>query len=65
MDAMERAKDAQAEQVHDRRDQFHRLSEDYESAEELGCIRDLVRDTAAATHALSCGTNDRDETAMR
>ena len=26
----------------------------------LRCIRELVRDTAAATHSLSCGTNDRD-----
>ena len=70
-DAMIRAKDAQrfaeiaAEQVYDRRDPYHRHSEDYESAEAdlkemLGCIRDLVRDTAAAAHAPSFGTNDRD-----
>ena len=54
-----------AEQVYDRRDEYHQLSEEYESAEEhlnqaLGCIHELVRDIAAATHALSCGTNDRD-----
>ena len=28
--------------------------------EGLGCISELVLDTAAATHSLSCGTNDRD-----
>ena len=70
-EAMIRGKDTQrfeemaAEQVYDRLDQYHRLSEECESAEDdlnegLVCIRDLVRDTAAAAHALSCGTNDRD-----
>ena len=29
-------------------------------SEELGCIGEFVRDIAAATHSLSCGTNDRD-----
>ena len=27
----------------------------------LGCIRELVRDTAAATHSLLCGTTDCNE----
>ena len=70
-EAKMRAKEAQrlaeivAEQVCDRRDEYHRLSEEYEAAEEYlndgpVCIRELVPDTAAATHSLSCGTNDRD-----
>ena len=68
-DAMKSSKEAQrfaevaAEQVDDRVDQKHRLPQDYESAEAdlnegLGGIRDFVRDTAAAAHALSCRTND-------
>ena len=44
---------------------YRRLSAEYAAAEEhlndgLGCISDLIRDAAAATHSLSCGTNDRD-----
>ena len=44
---------------------FSVFSEDYTSAEDgshegLGCIRALVGDTGAATSALSCGRNDRD-----
>ena len=31
----------------------------------LGCIRALVGDTAAATSALSCGTNDRDSNELK
>ena len=69
-DAITKAKKAQriaaiaAEQICDRRDRYHRLSEDCGSAEEdvneeLGCVRHLV-DTAAAIHALSCGKYDRD-----
>ena len=55
----------QRQQICDRRDQYHRLSEDCGSVEEdvneeLGCVRDLVRDTTAAIHALSCGKCDRD-----
>ena len=33
--------------------------------EGMECIRDLVRDTAAVTHSLSCGTNDRDSNEVR
>ena len=69
--AMLKVKDAQRyaeiaqEQVYDRREAHHRLSDEYVAAEEYlhegsGCIRELVRDTAAATHSLSCGTNDKD-----
>ena len=65
-EAMIRAKDAHRfadiaqEQDYDRRDEYHRLSEEYAAAdgylnEGLVCIRELVRDTAAATHSLSCG----------
>ena len=63
-----RAKEAQrfaeiaAEQVHDRRDEYHRLSEEYEVEGYLkswGVSAELVRDAAAATHSVSHRTNDR------
>ena len=51
------------EQVYNRRDEHHRLAEEYGAAEGYlnegsGSIGDLPRDTAAATRTLSCGTND-------
>ena len=54
-----------AQMVHDRRTDYHRLSEDYVAAENdtnegMGHIRELVGDTAVATRSLSCGTNDRE-----
>ena len=47
--------------VYNRRDAYHRLTEEHVAAEGYqndgsGCIRDLVRDTAAGRHSLSCGT---------
>ena len=73
---LESAKEAQrcaeiaAQLVHDSREDYHRLSEDYEAVEddlneELGCVRALVGDTAAATSTLSCGTNDRDSNELK
>ena len=44
--------------VHDRRVDCHHAENDLN--EELGCLRELVGDTAAATSALSCDTNDKD-----
>ena len=46
------------------------FSEKFEAAEHdlterVGCIRELVGDTAAATSALSCGTNDRNSNELR
>ena len=57
---MTRAKEAQ-ERVYHHRQEYHQLFEEYESAENdlnggLGCIRDLVRDTTAASLSLSCGS---------
>ena len=59
-----------AQMVHDRREDCHRLSEEHVTAEDdfnegLGCVRALVGDTAAATSALSCGTNDRDDNELK
>ena len=47
------------------RERCRRATEDHMMAEEvhnnsLGCLGDLVKDTASATHALSCGVPDRD-----
>ena len=44
---------------------FRRVSEDHVMAEEvlndsLGCLGTLVKDTAGATHALTCGVPDRE-----
>ena len=56
-EAMIRVKDAQPfaeiaqEQVHDRRSEENRGI--------LNRARELVRETTAATHSLSCSTNDR------
>ena len=49
----------------DRRECYRRLAAEYAAAEEClnngsGNISELVRDTAATTHSLSCGTIDRD-----
>ena len=75
-DAWENHKQAQrtlkiaSRRVHDSRMDYHRLSGSYEVAEkdlneELGCTRELVGDAAAATIALSCGTNDWDNSELR
>ena len=58
-----------ADDAHDRtrshRERCRHATKDFTMAEEvlhnnLGCLRDLVKDTASATHALSCGVPDRD-----
>ena len=46
------------------------MSEEFETAEEdlnecLGRMAQLMQDTAGATHALSCGTTDRDSNEVR
>ena len=53
------------EQVCDRLERYQQPSVEDASAENylnegLECISDLVRDTATATHSLSCGAKDRD-----
>ena len=50
----QRSAETAQEQVYHRRDEYHRRSAEYKAAEEylnveVGCIRVLVRDTAAAT----------------
>ena len=75
-EAMLKVKDAQRfaeiaqEAVHDRRESCQRLAVEYATAEEylnegLGCISDLVRETAAAAHSLSRGKNERDSNEVR
>ena len=55
--------------VQHRRKDYHTLSWDGDDAEnateELGCIRALVGDTAAATSALSRGPNDRENNELQ
>ena len=60
--------DRKADDAHDQvkahRERCHRLSVVYGTAEEdpneaLGLMGQLTRDTAGATHALTCGTTDR------
>ena len=68
--ACERLAEITAQAVHDRRMDYYWLSEEYETIEQdlnegLGCIRELVGDTAEATSALSCGTNDMDRNELR
>ena len=70
--ALDNAKEAQrfaeiaAQQVHDSRGDYRRHSEDHEAAkDDLGCIRALVGDTAAAKSALSCGMIDRDSNELK
>ena len=47
--------------AHDRtRSHRDRCSAEEELNNSLGCLGDLVKDTASATHTLSCGVPDRD-----
>ena len=53
------------EQVNDHPEHYRRLSAVYATTEEKlndgsGRMGELIRDTAGATHSLSCGTTDRD-----
>ena len=57
-------------QVRDHRERCRRVSAEYGTAEEdlnecLVRMGQLIRDTAGATHALSCGTTDRDSNEAR
>ena len=52
------------EQVSDHLERYRRMSAVYATTEEdlndgLGRMSELIRDTAGATHSLSCGTTDR------
>ena len=61
---LKRKADDAHERTRSHRERCRRATKDHMRAEEvlinsLGCLGELVRDTASATHALSCGVPDR------
>ena len=68
--AGERFADEAHDQIRAHRDRCRRVSAEYGTAQKdlnecLGAMGQLIRDTAGATHALSCGTTDRDSNEVR
>ena len=68
-EAKRQADDAQ-DQIRAHREHSRRVSAEYGTAEEdpnecVECVGQLIRDTAGATHALSCGSTDRDSNEVR
>ena len=68
-EAKRKADDAQ-DQIRAHRERCRRVLVEYETAEEdliecLGRVGQLIRGTAGGTHALSCGTTDRDSNEVR
>ena len=62
---LKRKADDVQERSRSHRERCRRAAKDYVIAEEvlnnsLGCLATLVKDTASATHALSCGVPERD-----
>ena len=67
---MKRKADDADDRISFHRDQCRRATKELVSAEEelndsLGRLGQLIKDTAGATHALSCGVGDRESNEVR